>query len=407
MKYLKSSRLLFAIMLVAALLFGSFGPIAFSQSRRQPPAASQKKNKRPGETPQPAEKQEEPLPPDLTGKPQEADKVTISTQIVNVDTVVYHKKSGQIVTGLKKENFALFSDGNPQVITNFSTPEAPITVVMVLEYSKWSEMFGYYASGGFDPGTYEVLRPAAMFLSQFIKPPDDFVSVVAYDMRPTPLTDFTNDPRRINEVVNLLLRNMPAFRESNLFDALKFVLVGGRGDSVVLEDSKSEKSDYAGLVTVQGRRRALILIASGLDTFSKINYGDARKIAQNAGIPIYIIGTGNLFNKKYGDSLPPTDGLTGMPGRLTLIQADNTLKTFAKETGGAYFPYTFEGEIPNILNSINGLLRSQYSLAFNPGDVRDGKQHKIKVSVDVNGDGVYDDKEFVIQARSVYNAPKG
>ena len=81
-----------------------------------------------------------------------------------------------------------------------------------------------------------------------------------------------------------------------------------------------------------------------------------------------------------------------MPGRLTLIQADNTLKTFAKETGGAYFPYTFEGEIPNILNSINGLLRSQYSLAFNPGDVRDGKQHKIKVSVDVNG--------------SVYNAPK-
>ncbi len=53
------------------------------------------------------------------------------------------------------------------------------------------------------------------------------------------------------------------------------------------------------------------------------------------------------------------------------------------------------------------MLRSQYSLAFNPGDVRDGKQHKIKVSVDVNGDGVYDDKEYNIQARSVYNAPKG
>lgn len=407
MKYLKSSQL-FAAALVAALLLGTFATLAFSQSRRQPPAANQKKNKRPSETVQPGEKQqEEPLPPDLTGKPQEADKVTISTQIVNVDTVVYHKKSGQIVTGLKKENFALFSDGNPQVITNFSTPEAPITVVMVLEYSKWSEMFGYYGSGGYDPGTYEVLRPTAMFLSQFIKPPDDFVSVVAYDMRPTPLTDFTNDPRRINEVINLLLRNTPAFRESNLFDALKFVLIGGRGDSVVLEDSKSDTSDYSGLVTVQGRRRAVILIASGIDTFSKINYSNARKIAQNAGIPIYIIGTANMFNKKYGDALPATDGLSGMPGRMTLLQADNTLKTFAKETGGAYFPYTFEGEIPGILNSINGLLRSQYSLAFNPGDVRDGKQHKIKVSVDVNGDGVYDDKEFVIQARSVYNAPKG
>src|SRR5688572_31658587 len=139
---------------------------------------------------------------------------------------------------------------------------------MTVEYSKWSEFFGSASGGYYEPGTYEVIRPTAMFLSQFIKPPDDYVSVVAYDMRPTPLTDFTNDPRRINEVINLLLRNSPAFRESNLFDALKFVLIGGRGDSVVLEDSKSEKSDYAGLVTIQGRRRAVSLIASGIDTCS-------------------------------------------------------------------------------------------------------------------------------------------
>ena len=81
-----------------------------------------------------------------------------------------------------------------------------------------------YGSGGWDPGTYEVIRPVAMFLQQFVKPPDDYVSVVAFDMRPTPLTDFTNDPARISQVINLLLRNYPAFRETNLFDALKFVL---------------------------------------------------------------------------------------------------------------------------------------------------------------------------------------
>jgi Ca-activated chloride channel family protein len=251
-----------------------------------------------------------------------------------------------------------------------------------------------------------VIRPTAMFLSRFIKPPNDYVSVVAFDMRPTPLTDFTNDPSRISQVINLLLRNSPAFRESNLFDALKFTLTGGRGDSVVLDNSKEEKSDYSGLVSVQGRRRAIVLIASGIDTFSKINYGDARKIAQNAGIPIYIIGTGNLFNKKYESQLPATDSISGAPGRMTFLQAQNTLKTFATETGGAYYPVTFEGELPNVLNSINSLLRSQYSLAFNPGDIHDGKQHKLKVSVDINGDGVYDDKELVIQARQFYNAPK-
>jgi len=396
---------LFAAIVLSALLVMSIAGPGLAQSRRQPPTSNEKKNKRPGETGQ-GEKQEEPPPPDLVGRPQDAEKVTVSTQIVNVDTVVYHKKSGQIVTGLKKENFAIFADGQQQVITNFSTPEAPITVAMVVEYSKWSEVFGYYGSGGYDPGTYEVIRPTAMFLSRFIKPPDDYVSVVAFDIRPTPLTDFTNDPGRIGQVINLLLRNTPAFRETNLFDALKFVLVGGRGDSVVLDNSKSEKSDYAGLVSVQGRRRAVILIASGIDTFSKINYGDARKVLQNAGIPIYIIGTANLFFKKYEGSLDATDSISGSPGRMTFYQAQNTLKTFASETGGAYYPVTFPGELPTVLGSINALLRSQYSLAFNPGDVRDGKQHKIKVSVDINGDGVYDDKEYVIQARQFYNAPK-
>jgi VWFA-related protein len=183
-------------------------------------------------------------------------------------------------------------------------------------------------------------------------------------------------------------------------------MVGGRADSVVLEENKSDKSDYSGITAIQGRRRAVLLIASGIDTFSKINYGDARKVLQNAGVPVYIIGTANLFKKIYGDQLPATDSMLGMPGRMSWLQADNTLNTFAKETGGAYFPVTFEGELPKVLGSINALLRSQYSLAFNPGDVRDGKQHKLKISVDVDGDGTYDDKEYVIQARQFYIAPK-
>jgi VWFA-related protein len=402
----KRSYQLFGIALSLLLLGANISP-GWSQSRRQPPTSNEKKNKRPGETQKPGEPGQEPLPKDIEPtKPQDIEKVSISTQIVNVDAVVYHKKSGQIVTDLKKGNFAIFADGTQQTITNFSTPEAPITVAMVVEYSKWSEVFGLYGNRGYEPGTYEVIRPTAMFLSQYIKPPDDYVSVVAFDIRPTPLTDFTNDPGRLQQVVTLLLRNTPAFRETNLFDALKFVLVGGRGDSVVLEDNKSEKSDYSGLAAVQGRRRAVLLIASGIDTFSKINYGDARKVLQNSGVPVYIIGTANLFKKIYGDQLPATDSMLGMPGRMSFLQADNTLQTFAKETGGAYFPVTFEGELPKVLGSINALLRSQYSLAFNPGDVRDGKQHKLQVKVDVNGDGTYDDKEFVVQARQYYNSPK-
>ena len=400
-------RRLFVMVVVVAFSVAGFKTISvLAQARRQPPSSDQKKNKRPPEGQQTDEQKQEPLPPNLVGKPQEAEKVTIVTNIVNVDAVVYNKKSGGIVTGLKKDNFAIFVDGVKKDIANFSTPEAPITVALVVEYSKLGETLGLYGNGGMEPGQMEVIRPTAMFLSQFIKPPQDFVTVVAYDMRPTPLTDFTNDPARIQAVISLLLHNQPAFRETNLFDALKFTLNGGRGDSVVLEDSKAQWAEYAGLSAVQGRRRALVLVSSGIDTFSKINYGQARKITQNAGIPIFIIGTGNLFFKKFGDQIPANDGLLGDPGRLTFLQAQNTLKTFANETGGAYYPITFEGELPNALQSINALLRSQYSLGFKPDDARDGKQHKIVVKVDVDGDGQYDDKAYVVKAREIYNSPK-
>lgn len=395
-----------------ALLIGIFSPFAVAQSRPQRPApkGDDKKNQRPkpktAEELKAEEEEKKRLEEEKSAVVEEG-VLKIETDIVNVDAVVFNKKTGQIITGLKKENFAIFEDGVKQTISSFNTPESPITVTLVLEYSKWTEMFGAYGSGGFEPGAYETIRPIAQFLTRFIKPPGDYASVIAFDMRPTPITDFTNDPARINQTINLLLRNRPAFRENNLFDAIKFSLVGGRGDSVVLDNSEAEKSDYSGMVAVKAKRRAIILVASGIDTFSKINFGEARKVVQEAGIPIYIISTGNLFYKRYESQLPATDGLTGMPGRLTFLQAKNQMNTFAKESGGMHFEMTFESEIPNYLQSINGLLRSQYSLSYDLITKREpGKKYKLEVKVDVDGDGTYDDKQFTIQHRPFISTPK-
>ncbi len=398
-----AARRVFSLAVSFLLLLSISGAGVFdglAQSRRQPPTTPQRKNQRPD---QKEGEQQEPIPGEVI---PDTETVRVTSSLVNVETVVYHKKSGKIITDLKKSNFAVFEDGVQQEITNFSTPEAPITVAMVLEYSNLTNI--YLRGDRFEPGRYEVLRPMAMFLQQFIKPPDDYVSVIAYDMRPTPLTDFTNDPGRISQVISLLLRNRPVSSEANLFDALKLVLYGGRADSVVLENAKQSTTEYAGMASLQGRRKAVFLISSGVDTFSKINYSQARKLAQNAGVPIYIIGTGNMFFKKYGDDLDARDGLLGAttPGRMTLLQAQNTLRTLAKETGGEYFPITFEGELPAALSTINALMRNQYSLGYRPADRRDGKQHKIVVRVDVDGDGQYDDKDFVVKNRQFYNAPK-
>jgi Ca-activated chloride channel homolog len=397
-------------LLLALASLAAAGAPALPQSRRTPPQEPQKKNTRPDETkqtqPQQTEPTAEPVPPDAV---KSDEVVKVSSNIVQIEAVVINKKSKQIVTGLKRENFAVFEDGVQKDVTNFATPDAPITVAVVLEYSKLGQVQAYYGSSGQDRyGMEEMLAPTYMFLTQFIKPPNDFVSVIAYDMRPTPLTDFTNDPGRIRQVLNLLAMNRPVSSEANLYDALKLTLVGGKADSVVLEGSEKRTMDYGGMVDIQGRRKAVFLITTGIDTFSKINYDDARKIAQNAGIPLYIIGTGELFFKKYSDQMSAEDGLMGAttPGRMTMLQARNALRTFAEETGGVYFPITFPGELNSSLQTINALMRNQYSLAYSTGERRDGKRHKIVVKVDVDGDGKYDEKDFAVQARQFYNSPK-
>lgn len=412
MKIMRSGLFsLSAIFLVMLAL--AFDISILAQSRTQRPDKQQgdgKKNQRPTEEERRKAEEERKRQEEERNIEVDDDPVMVKTNIVSVDAVVFNKRSGQIVTGLKKENFAVFENGVKQEITNFSLPESPITVSLVVEYSRWTEVFGYYASRGQEQGTLEVIRPVAYFLQKFIKPPNDYASVIAFDIRPTPITDFTNDPNQLSNTVNLLLRNRPAFRENNLFDAIKFALVGGKSDAVVLDNSGSKEkiTDYAGMVAVNSKRRAIILVASGIDTFSKTRYDEVRKVIQNSGIPIYILSTGNLFFKLYENRLPATDGIDGMPGRLTFLQAQNAMNTFAKESGGMHFPITFESEVPSVLQSVNALLRSQYNLSYDISEKprEPGKKYNIVVKVDINGDGIYDDKEFVVQHRPFYSTPK-
>ena len=308
----------FALLFVFSMFVTTLSVVAEAQSRPQrPDKTNSKKNRRPiPKTPEQIQKEKEAA--EQAERERNAvdddEELVIDTKLVNVNALVFDKKSGGIVTGLTAKNFAIFEDGKQKPIEAFSVPETPITVTLLVEHSKLSEIFGRSSGGRFEPGHYEVVRPVGYYLSNFIRPPNDYASVVAFDIRPTPITDFTNDRNRMRSTIDILLRNRPAFREINLFDALRFVIEGGKADSVVLERSESRTSEYGGMVDVTSGRRAIILVASGIDTLSRLNQGDIKKVIHRAGIPIYIISTGNLFLKLNEDRLGARDSISGFPG---------------------------------------------------------------------------------------------
>ena len=330
---------------------------------------------------------------------QNAEKGT--PNLVSVELVVRKKSDGRIVPHLKQSNFAVFLDGVRKEITGFADHNRPLEAVLLVEYSFLGAPLSEQRSLGFGEASLSVVQPAGELLAQLIQQTSDRASVVAFDIRPTTMTDLTNEPSLINEAVKLLIQNRPAFRESALFDSLNFVLLGGLGQTAVLQFDKSKKpeSNYSGLAAVRGKRKAITLISSGLDTSSKIDLKKVRKTLQNAGVPIFVIGTAEMFTAQQGNRLPTTD-------IDQLKRAEVMLKAIAHETGGAFFSFGAKTDGPDIFSQIGAMVRGQYNLTFNPDETPDGKAHTIVVKIDSDDDGVYDEQTFEVLARQVYNAPK-
>ena len=309
--------------------------------------------------------------------PPEAPSFKVDTNVVSVDVAVLDNK-GHFIPNIPRGNFRILEDNVPQQIANFGMGEAPMTVCMLIEFSNrfqqyWTETW------------YQTLTASYGFL-QTLKP-EDYVAVIAYDMRPEILSDFSTDKRKAYEAMQRL--RIAGFSESNMYDALV--------------DTEQRMSGIEG-------RKAIVLIASGIDTFSKLTFDKARRAIQEAGVPIYAIGLMQAM-REYMDAR----GYMGPLARMDFLQADNQMRTFAKETGGMSFFPRFYGEFPSIYQAVQQSLRNQYSLAYAPTNAaHDGKFRKIKVEL-VNPATneplrVTDEKgkpiKYQIIAKAGYTAPR-
>jgi Ca-activated chloride channel family protein len=335
-----------------------------------------KPKKPPAETTQ---EQEKPSIPSEFKKQKEAPKDTPTFQsnatTVTVDVSVLDDKN-RFIPRIPQTNFRVSEDGVPQQIAQFGQGEAPMTICMLIEFSG---RFQAYWSQGW----YETLQASYGFLETL--KPEDNVAVVAYDLRPTILSDFSPDKRKAQEAMSRL--RIPGFSESNVFDALTDMATRMEG--------------------IEGRK-AILLMGTGLDTFSKITFDKTRKMLQESGVPIYTISLLQIARIMAEPYMAPG-------ANLDFLQADNEMRTFSKETGGmAFFP-RFIGEYPSVFRQIEDAMRSQYALAYHPTNTaRDGKFRRIKVEL-VNPDTneplrVTNEKgkpiKYQVVAKAGYKAPR-
>jgi VWFA-related protein len=268
----------------------------------------------------------------------------------------------------------------PQALTNFSTPDAPITCVMLLETSTRGGSFTHQIP----PYMVNAVNWSAAFIYQLKK--EDWLALADFDMRAHYDVDFTQDKMAVRQYLSTM--RVPGFSESNVFDAVIETLDR-------LQDVKGRKS--------------ILLLASGIDTFSKHTWDDTMKRLKQTDVTIFPVSVSQFLEVMRDDGRRPGGG------NLTFLQADNQMREMGRITGGQSFFPRFDGEIPTIMQQVAAMLRSQYSLGYIPtNQSRDGKYRKIKVEA-VGTDGkpleVLNEKhkklKLVIYARQGYTAPKG
>lgn len=283
----------------------------------------------------------------IEGMPDYSLKVNVP--LVNVDVLVT-TKDGQFIPGLKQNNFRIIEDGVPQTVANFNVSQAPITAVLLVEFASTNYIM-----------LRDTLIASYAFANTLKK--DDWVAVSYYDMQTHIVSDFTQDKRAVYGALNTM--RIPGFAETNEFDALYDTL------------DRLER--------VEGKKY-IILVSTGIDTFSKLTYDKIlKKVKDTKDVTIFPVSIGWYLRE-----ICETRGCTGVShgmaslhiSSIDYLQADNEMRTFASMTGGrAYFP-RFQAEFAEIFQQIGEDIRKQYSLSYHPTNTKlDGTYRKLKVQV--------------------------
>ncbi|MEM1202465.1 MAG: VWA domain-containing protein [Acidobacteriota bacterium] len=264
----------------------------------------------------------------LLASPESVEEIDVN--LVQLHVVVTDR-DGRPVEDLRPEDFTVVYQGKRQQPQSFAyADDVPLVMGLLVD-----------SSGSMELLMHDTRRAAAKFLGTTVLP-QDRAFLVDFDLQPRLLHDVSGDLPSLMRA----LGQLNADGRTAMYDAVVFSLLQFEG---------------------QTGRRALVVLTDGDDLDSRFGPKQCAEMAQNAGVPVYLIGLGAL------DTLQRT-------------YSKRDLRRVTGDTGGRlYFVDTFD-ELAGAYAEINAELRSQYSLSFYV-DADLGEDERRKVRVEVEGDG--------------------
>jgi VWFA-related protein len=254
--------------------------------------------------------------------------------------------NGYFLPNLRRDNFVVYEDGVRQKNVSVEVEHAPVSIALLMEFGGRYHELNQALGREVD----EIGRQLLNVLGR-----DDRVAIFRYGDHLATLLDFNQGHELLDQAFDRL--GTPGFSEVNLYDALLETLNRVR--------------------VAEGDRKAIILISSGLDTFSKANRDQVLQSARDAGIPIYSISLVPIIQGEtavYGTSAPFA--------RIDWNNGQKFLEYLAKVSGGRAYVLESDITVAAIYDDIMENLRLRYVIMYvssNPATSGPARQIRVEL----------------------------
>ena len=264
------------------------------------------------------------------------------TQLVTV-TLSVEDPAGYFIPNLRREHFAVYEDGVLQKNATVDIDHAAVSMSVLLEgggrYQELNQML-----------RTEIPSVAHPLLNALI--PDDKVAVFAYASAVKLLADVDQTRDRLEALFSQ--PQISGFSEANLYDALIETL------------NRTHRMPG---------RRALVLISTGLDSFSHATFDDVISTVERADTPVYCISLAGLVQRTFVDPAGP------LP-KTSWSRANNQLITLARVSNGRTYLRDTVLERAAIYDDLMEHLRVRYVITYTSSGAHSGaSMRRVRVAL--------------------------